>query len=249
LKIAIIGSSSIIGNYISSKFEEQGYEVSRFSRRINSFDLKNYKIDNFNDYQVIVDFAYDYNIGQRDFEKSLEKKRNFLSNFKNNYIYISSMSSGHHNNSYYSRRKTLNEELVLDMNQFVLRIGLLVPQESDIVQESRQVKLLKLFTRIIPVNFKNNSTYFTSNYNSVWNAIQRLLQANFDSKIAKKQNIFEKKVVGLDLFLNSVFGVDRGYNVEIRNENIWKINKFLYSTNLYSPKLDKFTNFWFGMNE
>ena len=249
MKIAIIGSSSILGNYISLKFEEQGYEVSRFSRRFNSFHLKNYKIDNLNDYQIIVDFAYDYNARQRDFEKSLEKKRNFLSNFKNSYIYISSMSSGDHNNSFYSIRKKLNEELVLDMNQYVLRIGLLVPQESEIDQESRQIKSLKLFTRMIPVNFKNNSIYFTSNYKSVWDAIQRLLQANFDSKITKKQNIFEKKVIGLDLFLNSMFRVERRYHFKIKNENIWKINKFLYSANLYSPKLDKFTNFWLGMNE
>ena len=249
MKIGIIGSSSIIGNYISVKFEELGYEVSKFSRRDNNFDLKDYTIDNSNDYQILVDFAYDYNIGENDFEKSLEKKRNFLSNFKNNYIYISSMSSGYHNNSFYSRRKKLNEELVLDMNQFVLRIGLLVPEGTDFVQESRQVKLLKLFTKAVPINLKNNSIYFTTSYNSVWNAIEILLQEKFDSKNIKKQNIFEKKIVGIDLFLKSLFGIERRLKFQITNKNIWKINNFLYSANLYLPKVDKLTTFWLGMYE
>ena len=62
MKIAILGSNSIAGNFISQKFSEADIQVENYSKSQLNFNL--YKLDeiDFNKYDFVIDFAYKYNV-------------------------------------------------------------------------------------------------------------------------------------------------------------------------------------------
>jgi hypothetical protein len=247
MKIAILGSNSIAGNFISQKLTEAEIEVTNYSKSLLNFDLHKLDEIDLDRFDFVVDFAYKYDSTEIQFNKEIEIKNRVLNDFTSKYIYISSLSSGEHNNSIYSRQKKNLEILIKNNNQLVIKIGWLYDKSENI--STRQSNLIKRIHSLIPVTLDNKSTYYATSFGTLQKTIFEVINnPNFFSS-HNIISIFDKKYLGIALFLNGQFGFLPKKLCYIPSKPFFVINGFLEYFKIRIVLWDRISNFFMGMIE
>jgi dTDP-4-dehydrorhamnose reductase len=247
MKIAILGSNSIAGNFISQKFSEADIQVENYSKSQLNFNL--YKLDeiDFNKYDFVIDFAYKYNASKKEFSREKEIKHSVLNKIKRKYIYISSLSAGEHNNSIYSQQKQNLEIIIKNQNSLVIKIGWLYDKSGNI--STRQSDTIKRLYNFAPVTPDNISVYYITYFNTLHETLLKIIN---DPNYFFPQNtisIYDEKYLGLSLFLTNNFGLKRKALFYIPSSLFLMINKLFRSLKIRIFAWDRFSNFFLGMNK
>lgn len=247
MNIAILGSNSIAGNFISQKLSEDGMRVKNYSNSLLNYDLYKLEDIDFNKHDFVIDFAYKYNASMKEFNKEKEIKERALKEIKQKYIYISSLSAGQHNNSIYSQQKQNLEVIIKNQDNLVIRIGWLYDNFGCI--STRQSETVKRLFNFVPVTPDNVSFYYITYFSTLYESLLKIINDPNYFFPQKTISIYDEKYIGLSIFLTNKFGVKLKSSFYTPSSLFLTINKLFRLLKIRIFKWDRFSNFFLGMTE
>jgi nucleoside-diphosphate-sugar epimerase len=147
MKIAITGSNSNFGIFLSKYFKKNVYKISKkkkfFLENADQYNLKNKKIN------VLIHLAHEYSKKGKvlNYEGSIKLFENAIKSKIKKIIFISSLSSHINALSDYGKTKYLIERFCLKNNIIIVRPGLIFGfNEND-----KKLKIAKQIIKFIPI--------------------------------------------------------------------------------------------------
>ena len=193
MKIAITGSTSILGTYLSKFLKKKGEKVLNINRK-KKFLLENTKTFNFKKKNIdtLIHLAHSYKPNGR--KVNYEGTKKLFSNAKKNkikkIIFISTISSHKNALSEYGKTKYKIDKYCLKNDITFIRPGLIFGHKMD----KKLILMFKImsFLPIIPY-FENRKVFLYSvHINELSNLIYKIILKNNNSKT---YNIFSKRKI------------------------------------------------------
>jgi hypothetical protein len=150
MKIAIIGANSHLAKLISCELSSK-YQIVRFARESADrfFKMETASVFDFSEFDYAIHFEFPSASKYQDFPQVLQEFEVLLSKVSRSspqHILVSTLSSHKDNKSIYSSNKGLMEEVFLDYNQSVIRIGIVDAVSTSINPAYRNIRIfLKYF--------------------------------------------------------------------------------------------------------
>jgi hypothetical protein len=246
MKIAVLGSNSLIGKFVSANLMKSGFIVQNFSRKDENFSINTLSKMGLKN-EIVIDFAYDYKSSPKKIEEEIVEKSKFLKEFQGKYLYISSLSVFDNNNSMYSRQKKSIENIILNHDQYVVRIGLLDSQSISPRLWTRQFKMIHKYFKLLPFGLNSNSFFYVTTFSTLLTTLIKFINEKESINEQHMINIYDYEYRSLTDLLELHFNIKRKYQVRLQPKNLIFINQILAYLRLRASFFDKFSNLIIGM--